>query len=157
MEFFYLECNIHSLKETFNNNNNEGHKDLLKECRISKTIAYVRLALDKYGLANSIPRSTVCVDEDYWYMRGGNCIVNDPDSKWPCTSIFHTRDPKSIKLNSTLSQTVSGMPDEVVAEWLKEILFKNCRDSRSFFFKIMTQSVSATKTTRFNVSSSFVL
>ena len=51
-EFFYLECNIHSLKETFNN---KGHKDLTKECGISKTIAYVRLALDKYDLANSIP------------------------------------------------------------------------------------------------------
>ena len=116
-EFFYLECNIHSLKETFN----EGvvlrhHKDLRKECRISKTIAYVCLALDKYGLANSIPRSTVRVHEDYWYMRGGSCIVDDPDGKWPCTSIFHTRDPKSIKLNSTLSQTVCGVPDEVVAE-----------------------------------------
>ena len=88
-ELFYLECYIHSLKETFNNNNNnKGHKDLPKECRISKMIAYVHLALDKYGLANSIPRSTVRVDEDHWYMRGGNCVVDDPDGKWPCTSIF---------------------------------------------------------------------
>ena len=99
-------------------------------------IAYVRLALDKYGLANSIPQSTVCVDEDYWYMRGGNCVVDDPDCKWPCTSIFHTRDPKSIKLNSTLSQTVHGVPDEVVAGQLKEILFKTCRDSQSEFFEL---------------------
>ena len=123
------------MKETFSN---EGvcHKDLTKECRINKTIVYVRLALDKYGLANSIPRSMVRVDEDYWYMRGGNCVVDDPDGKWPCTSIFYTRDPKSIKLNSTLSQTVRGVPDEAVAERLKEILFKNCRDSRSEFFEL---------------------
>ena len=53
-------------------------------------------------------------------MRGGNCVVDDPDGKWPCTSIFHTRDPKSIKLNSTLSQTVCGVTDEVVVERLKD-------------------------------------
>ena len=134
-EFIYLECNIRSLKETFNNKG-VRYKDLTKECRINKTIAHVRLSLDKYGLANSIPQSTVCVDEDYWYMKGGNCVVDDPDGKWPCTSIFHTRDPKSIKLNSTSSQTVHGVPDEVVAERLKEILFKNCRDSRSEFFEL---------------------
>ena len=74
--------------------------------------------------------------DDYWYMRGGNCVVDDPDGKWPCTSIFHTRDPKSIKLNYTLSQTIHGVPDEIVAEQLKEFLFKNCRDSRSKFFEL---------------------
>ena len=54
-EFFYLECNICLLKETFNEGVGLRHKDLTKECRISRMIAYVCLALDKYGLANSIP------------------------------------------------------------------------------------------------------
>ena len=50
-EFFYLECSIRSLKETFSNKG-VRHKDLTKECRISKMIAYVRLALDKFNKFN---------------------------------------------------------------------------------------------------------
>ena len=77
------------------------------------------------------------MDEDYWYMQGENRQVYNPDGKRPCTSIFHIRSPNSIKLNPTLSQTILGdKEDRDVLEQLKEILFRNCRNSRTEFFDL---------------------
>ena len=58
-EFFYLECSIHSIRV----NNDKGKilqcNDLIKECRITRAMAYMRLLLDGYGKVHSLPRSTV--------------------------------------------------------------------------------------------------
>ena len=84
-----------------------------------------------------MPHSTVCMDEDYWYMRGNNRVnFNDDAVGWPTGSIFHSQDPNSKTLNPTLSQTVCSVTDEAIAEKIKEVLFRNCRDARREFFEL---------------------
>ena len=57
--------------------------------------------LREHGKSNSMPCSTVCMDEDYWYMQGNNRVnVKDDDAvSWPTGSIFHSQDPNSKTLN----------------------------------------------------------
>ena len=54
-EFFYLECSIHSIKSS----KERVCNDLVKECRITRDMAYIHLLLDGYGKLNSLPRSSV--------------------------------------------------------------------------------------------------
>ena len=132
-EFFYLECAARSIRE---DGPPECH-DLIKDCRISRNLSLLRFTLREHGKSNFMPRSTVCVDEDYWYMRGNNRVnFNDDAVGWPTGSIFHSRDPNSKTLNPTLSQTVRGVTDEAIAEKIKEVLFRNCRDARREFFEL---------------------
>ena len=45
--------------------------DLIKECRITRLLANVCLLLDDYGKNHALnSKSSIRVDEDYWYMRG---------------------------------------------------------------------------------------
>ena len=85
-EFFYLECSICSLRTS------NRQIVLFKECRIVRLIASMHRLLDKFGRVNCLPRSSMRVDEDVWYMRGENGCVDD--SK--CGSIFHTRIPSAL-------------------------------------------------------------
>ena len=54
-EFFYLECSIHSIKSS----KERVCNNLVKECRITRAMAHIRLLLDGYGKLNSLPRSSV--------------------------------------------------------------------------------------------------
>ena len=66
----------------------------MKRCRLSKLIARMRNLLDDIGSAHALPRSSVQVDEDFWYMRGRKGTIcmsadNVQEAAWPCMSIFH--------------------------------------------------------------------
>ena len=111
--------------------------DSLRECRLSKLIAKMRCLSDEFGNRNLSPQSCVCVNEDFWYMRGDKGKIDsiaprDKTSTWPSASIFHARLPDALSLNPTLSQTVCGVPkrDTDAIERLKQVLFENCCQSR---------------------------
>ena len=45
--------------------------DSISECRIIRFLANIRSLLDDYGKTHAVnSRSSIRVDEDYWYMRG---------------------------------------------------------------------------------------
>ena len=71
-------------------------------------------------------------------MRGSNGHIEDATGNWPCTSMFHARLPRALRLNSTLSQTAHWAPtnNKEAMELLKITLFKDCRNSRSEFFEM---------------------
>ena len=132
-EFFYMECNMRLLTS-----GRQIH--VSKECRLVRLMANMRRLLDEFGRANALPRSSVCVNEDFWYMRGGKDRIDTPvqDKAWPCMSIFHNHSPSALQLNPMLSQTICGVDvqDYFGVEGLKQVLFRNLRESMSEFFKL---------------------
>ena len=92
--------------------------------------------LREHGKSKFMPHSTVCVDEDHWYIRGNNRVnfKDDDVVSWPTGSIFHSRDPNSKTLNPTLSQTMCDIVDEPITKKIKKVLFRNCRDADKNFF-----------------------
>ena len=54
--------------------------------------------LDEFGKSHNLPRSSVHVDEDFWYMHGAKgCMVDKiQDKAWLCTSIFHVRSSSTL-------------------------------------------------------------
>ena len=134
-EFFYIEYNVHSL--TFKS------KIDLKDCHIVRLLAKMRRLLDNFGKSQNLPRSSVRVDEDFWYMHGENgCIdssIQGGGGGWPNTSIFHNRSPVALQLNPMLSQSLhklDNVNDSVAIENLKAMLFRDIRESREEFFNL---------------------
>ena len=81
-ETFYVECMVRCLMMSLNNNNEEYSTtmkkqriDEIKTCRVTRTISQIRKALNDYGKMNKLPRTVVCVDEDFHYMRGRVIMV----------------------------------------------------------------------------------
>ena len=139
-EYFYLEHSIHLVHQ------NSAKKltlfDPVGACRITRLLANIRRILDEHGRQHTPKsRSSVRVDEDFWYMRGRYklCTTNDePDDEgWPYSSIFHTRSENAIPLNASLSKMVSNATyDQTKVENLKSMLFKDCHDSRTEFINL---------------------
>ena len=77
-------------------------------------------------------------------MHGDKGVINnsiniqDEATIWPCMSIFHARSPTTLKLNPTLSETVHGVLEKDMdgVERLKQVLFRNCHESRQDFFQL---------------------
>ena len=108
-EIFYIESMLHRLAD------NEMANDKLHECRISRIVARIREILNDFGKLKKLPRSMMCVDEDFHYMRGKNgcnddCLRNEKQS-WPLRSIFNARDPKTPEVNPTLSLMCNDYDD----------------------------------------------
>ena len=101
-EFFYIEYDVHSL--TFKSQIN------LKDCCIVRLLNKMHQLLDNFDKSRNLPRSSVPVDEDFWYMHGENGCIDSSSIQggggWPNTSIFHNRSPVSLWLNPMLSQSV---------------------------------------------------
>ena len=131
-ETFYIESMLPRLAK-----NHDGvETDELHECRTVRTIAKIRNVLNDFGRMKRLPRSMVCVDEDFHYMRGKNgsnddCLKKRKQS-WPLRSIFDARDPTTPKLNCTLSLTCSDQDVEI----LKKCLFKDPFESRKEFIHL---------------------
>ena len=109
----------------------------LHECRISRIVARIREILNDFGKLKKFPRSMMCVDKDFHYMRGENgcnddCLRNEKQS-WPLRSIFNARDPTTIELNPTLSLTCNDYDD---VEIFKKCLFKDPFESRTEFLSL---------------------
>ena len=128
-EYFYLEHSIHLMCH------NSAKKltlfDPVGACKISRLLANIRRILDEHGRQHAPKsRSSVRVDEHFWYMRGRYklCTTNDEPTnqeEWPYSSIFHTRLENAIPLNASLSKTVSNATyDQTKVENLKSLLFK---------------------------------
>ena len=101
-EMFYLESNIRLLAH-------HNHQlDVIRECRVSRLLANMHQLLDEVGKVNALPRSSVRVDKDFWYMRWGNGWIEDATGNWPCTSMFHARSPHALQLNSTSGELRPG-------------------------------------------------
>ena len=67
-EFYYIEYNMRSLRVL--KKNKDG--DSIRECRVVRTLANMRKLLNDFGRQHNLPRRSVRVDEDFWYMRGEN-------------------------------------------------------------------------------------
>ena len=64
--------------------------DSISECRITRFLANIRSLLDDYGKTHAVnSRSSIRVDEDYWYMRGKYMCDKESDKGWPCSSVFN--------------------------------------------------------------------
>ena len=136
-EYFYLENSIRSI--SYGVSKKKTFMDSIKECRITRFLANVHSLLDDYGKNHALnSRSSIRVDKDYWYMRGHfMCDNNNELISWPCSSIFHVRSHESMPLNDSLSLTASNASfDHTGIEFLKNLLFKDCRDAREEFFKL---------------------
>ena len=125
---FYIESMLRRLAD------NEMANDKLHECRISRIMARIREILNNFEKLKKIPRSMMCVDEDFHDMRGKNgcnddCLRNEKQS-WPLRSVFNARDPTTPKLNPTLSLTCNDYDD---VEILKKYPFKDPFKSRTEF------------------------
>ena len=140
-EFFYIEYNVRSL--TF-----KSQIDL-KDCPIVRLLAKMHRLLNNFGKSRNLPRSSVHVDEDFWYMRGENGCIDSGSIQgeggggggggWPNMSIFHNRSPVALWLNPMLSQNVCELDDvnnSVAIENLKTMLFRDIRESREEFFDL---------------------
>ena len=129
-----MECNLRLLVASGN------HIDILKECQVSRLLSNMCKLLDEFGKSHNLPRSSVHVEEDFWYMRGAKgCMVDKiQDNVWPCTLIFHIHSSSALQLNSMLSQTVCSVnaQDELGIEGLKQVLFRDPCKSRSEFFEL---------------------
>ena len=143
-EYFYLE---HSIRLVCHNSSAKKSTlfDPVGACRITRLPANIRRILDEHGREHAPKsRSSVKVDEDFWYMRGRYklCTTNDEPTNeegWPYSSIFHTRSENAIPLNANLSKTASNATyDQTKVENLKSLLFKDCRDSRTEFINLRT-------------------
>ena len=103
--------------------------------------------LDNFGYKKKLPSSVVHVDEDFHYMRGKQ-DANDDSSQgqrqsWPSRSIFKGRNPDTLPLNATLSQTCKfnlGYSDREheTVERLKEVLFEDMFLSRKKYLTLQT-------------------
>ena len=115
--------------------------DPVGACRITRLLANIQRILDEHGRQQA-PKScsSVRVDEDFWYMRGRyKLCTNEPDEGWPYSSIFHTRSENAIPLNASLSKTASNATyDQTKVENFKNMLFKDCHDSRTEFINLRT-------------------
>ena len=67
-EFYYIEYNMRSLRVL--KKNEDG--DSIRECRVIRTLANMQKLLNDFGRQHNLPRSSVHIDEDFWYMRGEN-------------------------------------------------------------------------------------
>ena len=107
--------------------------------------------LNQFGQKHKLPRSVICIYEDFHYMHG-QCGTNNNTQcnnlqAWPCRSVFNVHDSSSISLNSMLSQTMCSnyksctlKQDEIsVVKDLKAILFKPTYDSRSLFLNLRNE------------------
>ena len=107
--------------------------DEIKTCRVTRTISQIKKAVNDYGRMNKLPRSAVCVDEDFHYMRGRNGGNDDSLrnklQSWPERSVFKARDFTTPELNPTLSLTSRT----VEIEKLKQCLFMDLFESQSKF------------------------
>ena len=136
-KFFYLECNIRLI-----NASDKFSFNPLRECKLTNLIANMCRLLDDFGKKRSLPRSSIYVNEDFWYMSGDKGVINnsvniqDEATIWQCMSIFHARSPTTLKFNPTLSQTVHV---------LKQVLFRNCRESRLNFFQLCCSGIALCK------------
>ena len=125
---------------SLNNNNDEDlttmkeqRMDEIKTCRVTRAISQIRKALNDCGRMNRLPRSAVCVDEDFHYMRGKNGANDDSLrnnlQSWPERSVFEAGDFTTPALNPTLSL----MSRTVEIEKLKHCLLMDPFESRSKF------------------------
>ena len=112
----------------------------MHECGTVRTIDKIRNVLNDFGRMKRLPKSMVCVDEDFYYIRGKNCSNDDclknGKQSWPLRSIFDARDPMTPKLNCTLSLTCSDQDVEI----LKKCLFKDTFESRKEFINLHENS-----------------
>ena len=99
--------------------------------------------MDNFGKSQNLPRSSVRVDKDFWYMHGENGCKDSSSiqggGRWPNTSIFHNRSSVALRLNPTLSQSVRELDDandSVAIENLKAVLFRDIRESQEEFFNL---------------------
>ena len=149
-ETFYMECMVRCLMMSLNNNNEEDsttmkkqRMDEIKTCRVTRAISQIRKALNDSGRINKLPRSAVCVDEDFHYLRGRNGANDDSLrnnlQSWPEHSVFEARDFTTPELNPTLSLT-SRM---IEIEKLKQCLFMDSFKSRSKFMILCENGRSA--------------
>ena len=120
--------------------------DEIKKCRVTRAISQISKALNDYREMNKLPRSAVCIDKDFHYMRGRNGTNNDSLRNnlqfWPECSVFEARDFTTPELNTTLSLT-SRM---VEIEKLKQCLFMDPFESRSKFVILCENGRSALMT-----------
>ena len=130
-EFFYVETSIRRLNSPVIN--------VLNSCRILKNLALVRQLLNNYEKMMHLPKSFVCVHEDFHYMRGKNGanevhhhVGGVISQSWPESSIFNARDPTTPMFNETLSMTCPV--NEI--EKLKECLFQDPFNARSTLVKL---------------------
>ena len=105
--------------------------DSISECRITRFLVNIRSLLDDYGKTHAVnSRSSIRVDEDYWYMRGKYMCDKESDKGWSCSSVFKVRLQNTIPLNTTLTSTNISY-DRTGIECLKKLLFKDCHEARS--------------------------
>ena len=105
--------------------------DSISECKITRFLANIRSLLDDYGKTHAVnSRSSIRVDEDYWYMRGKYMCDKESDKGWPCSSVVNVRLQNTIPLNTTLTSTNISY-DRTGIECLKKLLFKDCHEARS--------------------------
>ena len=111
-EMFYIESMLCQLA----NDKYIIDGDKLYECGVSRTMAKIRKLLNEYGRKKKLPRSVVCVNEDFHYMRGKKGCNDDnlkfSKQSWPLQSIFEACDPATPTLNSTLSLTCDNQDVE---------------------------------------------
>ena len=112
--------------------------DSISECRITRFLANIHSLLDDYGKTHAVnSRSSIRVDEDYWYMRGKYMCDKESDKGWPCSSVFNVQLQNTIPLNTTLTLTSTNISyDRTGIECLKKLLFKDCHEARSEFLQL---------------------
>ena len=112
--------------------------DSISECRIMRFLANIRSLLDDYGKTHAVnSKSSIRVNEDYWYMRGKYMCDKESDKGWPCSSVFNVRLQNTTPLNTTLTLTSTNISyDRTGIECLKKLLFKDCHEARSEFLQL---------------------
>ena len=137
-------------------NDDDVETDELHKCGTVRTIAKIRNVLNDFGRMKRLPRSMVCVDEDFNYMRGKNgsnddCLKNGKQS-WPLRSNFNARDPMTPKLNCTLHLMCSDQDVEILKKCLFKDLFEPRKNSSIYVKMVEMDSVIQMKMNIFVVS-----